>query len=153
MNPPQLVGCLLVIIGLGAWVYIAYLRMKVKKSMSWPSTQGEIIQSEVVLTGCGSGNVNSSPGHSAIILYQYQVRGKRYESNNFTIGGNVSSGSEQKEEEKVHQYPVGTAVDVYYNPENPEDVCLERTEKITNVALMINMIILVGLLMASGIFS
>lgn len=121
--------------------------------MSWPSTQGEIIQSEVVLTGCGSGNVNSSPGHSAIILYQYQVRGKRYESNNFTIGGNVSSGSEQKEEEKVHQYPVGTAVDVYYNPENPEDVCLERTEKITNVALMINMIILVGLLMASGIFS
>ncbi len=45
MNPPQLVGVLLVIIGLGAWVYIAYLRRKVKRSMSWPSTQGEVIQS------------------------------------------------------------------------------------------------------------
>ena len=153
MNPPQLVGVILVIIGLGAWVYVAFLRRKIKRSMSWPSTQGEIIQSEVVLTGCGSGNVNSSPGHSAIIVYQYRSRGKRYESNSFSIGGNVSTGSEQKEEEKVRQYPVGTNVEVYYNPENPKDACLERTEKITNVAMLINMIILVGLLMASGLFS
>ena len=118
--------------------------------MAWPSTQGEVIQSEVVLTGGGNVNINSSPGHATMILYQYHVRGRRYESDNFLIGGNVSSGAEQKEEDKVRQYSVGTTVKVYYNPENPEDACLERKQKMTIVAWLFSMFLFFGLLMVTG---
>ncbi len=147
-----MLGLLFIFIGAAAWAHIVYLKMKVKKSMSWPSTHGEVIQAEVVLTGCESGNVNSSPGHAAMILYQYHVRDRRYKSDNFTIGGNVSTGSKEKEENKVRQYSVGTTVEVYYNPENPEDACLERKQKMAIVAWLFSMFLFFGLGMVTGVF-
>ena len=116
MDPNQMLGWLFIFISAAAWAHIGYLKIKVQKSMSWPSTQGEVIQSEVVLTGGGGVNINSSPGPSAIIQYLYHVRDRRYQSDNFLIGGNVSSGKKAKEENKVRQYPVGTKVEVFYNP-------------------------------------
>jgi hypothetical protein len=146
-----MLGWLFIFISATAWAHIGYLKIKVKKSMSWPSTQGEVIQSEVVLTGGGGVNINSSPGHSAIIQYQYHVRDRRYQSDNFLIGGNVSSGNKEKEENKVRQYPVGTKVEVFYNPENPEDVCLERKQKMAIVAWLLSMFLFFGLLMVTGV--
>lgn len=152
MDPNQMLGFLFIFVGAGAWAYVGYLRIKVQKSMSWPSTQGEILQSEVIQKGSGGYSATSTV-YQAKIRYQYYVRGRRYKSDKIGIGGNVSTGSKGRAETTVRLYPVGATVDVYYNPENPKEVCLERKEEITIMAWIMSMFIFFGVGMVTGLIT
>ncbi len=48
-----------------------------------------------------------------------------YTGDKIAFGGDVG-GSRKKANEMIAQYPVGKNVSVYYDPNNPEDVVLER---------------------------
>jgi hypothetical protein len=152
MDPNQMLGLLFIFVGAGAWAYVGYLKMKVQKSMSWPSTQGEILQSEVIQKESGGYSATSTV-YKAKILYRYQVQHRKYKSDKLSIGQSVNTGSKDRAETTVRQYPVGATVDVYYNPENPKDVCLERKEEMIIMAWIMSLFIFFGLGMVTGLIS
>lgn len=58
--------------------------------------------------------------------YKYTVSGQQYQSGALGFGQMVLSDYDAAAQ-KAAQYPVGSMVQVYYNPENPADAVLERT--------------------------
>lgn len=91
-------------------------------AQSWPSTSGTVLMSSVQ-------SKTSGRSHSTypVVVYQYEVNGKSYQSQNIKAGEQYMSvrviGQAQ---ETVARYPIGASVTVYYNPANPAESALER---------------------------
>jgi hypothetical protein len=88
------------------------------RSTTWPTTSGEIIASRIETTSVKRGSRHSHYYHSPLIVYSYKVEGVHYSGNRIEPGRQVS-GHRQYVENIVEAYPIGTAVNVYYNPDAP----------------------------------
>lgn len=90
-------------------------------SQSWHMTTGKVIKSRVEVSG--GDNASVSPR----VIYEYDVYGRTYQGQQIRAGDNFmrisSSGSAY---DTIDRYPVGAAVTVYYDPNNPQDSALER---------------------------
>jgi hypothetical protein len=63
--------------------------------------------------------------YGAKVRYMYEIGGQRYESD--AIGAvSGRSGDPSKARKKVAQYPKGSKVTAYVNPEDNEDAVLEK---------------------------
>lgn len=91
---------------------------KARLAAHWPTTQAEIIESEV----------RKRPGSNARfrfkIKYAYEVEGQRYTGKNIAVGGEIRS-SRIRAEKRQAQYPLGSIHPVFYNPQDAKDACLE----------------------------
>jgi hypothetical protein len=58
------------------------------------------------------------------------------------LGSEVGRGSYAAVERKVARYPVGSSVEVFYNPDNPLDAALEKTAPAGNIFLLIALLML-----------
>jgi hypothetical protein len=88
-------------------------------AQAWRSTTGTILMSSVQTIHSG----NSYP----VIVYQYEINGKQYQSQTIKAGEqflNIRIAGQAQE--IVNRYPIGTTVPVYYNPDNPAESALER---------------------------
>jgi hypothetical protein len=85
-----------------------------QESKTWPHTKGVITES-----WWKSGHKSSC----AVIKYKYSVGGQVFEGSNILPGRNEFLPSEEKE--KLRQYPTGANVDVFYDPLDPQNSCLE----------------------------
>ncbi|MDP3875678.1 MAG: DUF3592 domain-containing protein [Methylobacter sp.] len=104
-----LLGAFLVLFGL-------VLRRMNAKAASWPSTEGEITRSDVVVDPHDGGS-------SAEIKYSYVVDGDNFSSGQFSFG--VRDNSPAKEQLLAEVFPVGRKVSVYYDPGNPSIAVVE----------------------------
>lgn len=114
---------------LGGLYYIAQglrRRRQLSASAHWPSTQGVVLQSEAKkrLTSPGT-VVRDSHVFYALIRYQYEVHGRRYESDVIELGGRLRATLPQIQSQ-VQQFRHGRAVTVYYDPQDPAQACLLR---------------------------
>ena len=119
-----------IIVGIGAivagiWLIIWIKRQdqKVQRSLSWPYTEGKILRSDV--------HSEWNPRmhdtyHSAEIEYEYTVDSQIFRCDTICIGGEFYTTSRRRAEAHCEKYPVGSTVNIYYNPLNPEEACLER---------------------------
>jgi len=101
---------------------------EVRKAQRWPSTQGKVVVSQVGTIKKEPGDIGYNFGDSNVknypqVEYTYVVDGKAFRASQIEIGETKELG---EVEEKLARYPVGTVVDVYYNPEKPTEACLER---------------------------
>jgi len=114
---------------------------------SWPVTEGNITSSEVVDWGA----VNHHD-YRPQISYQFQVGGRYYSSSQISSGAIYYSGDGSKEAtEIVNRYPVGSQVQVHYNPNNPSNAVLETQSGLTEqVPLIIGVIMTAAALI--GVF-
>jgi len=104
----------------------------------WRSVPGKITYSEVVSgIGCGPGNTMSS-----MVIYEYEVEGVGYSS--FTISHGMDGGGCGTQ--LAETYPEGKRVTVYYDPADPRDAVLKRTEMHPATAIV------TGLLLAGMVF-
>jgi hypothetical protein len=91
-------------------------------AQAWASTMGVVLSSSVQSRRTGK-SVSTYP----VVVYQYQVDGKSYQSQTVKAGEQYFNiriiGQAQ---ETVKRYPVGTQVMVYYNLANPQESALER---------------------------
>lgn len=87
------------------------------KSRSWAQIQGVISES----TWAQARSRHESG--FAQITYKYSIDGQSYEGSNILPGKNEYSDPQQRE--KLRQYPVGAIVTVFYDPNHPQDSCLE----------------------------
>ena len=118
---------ILPVILLGGLGYFLYKRNQQSGAVrqlaqSWPSTSGVVLMSSVQ-------SRQSGRSHSTypVVVYQYDVNGKTYQSQNIKAGDQFMNvrvtGQAQA---TVARYPIGANVTVYYNPANPAESALER---------------------------
>lgn len=105
-------GCLLLWAG-GTNFYLGLA------SMSWPSAEGQVKVSRIDRT------ISTSPG--PVLVYSYQVGDRRYRSSRIQFKSlEAQSSSEAAVQALLDQYPVGSRVEVYFDPAKPSRAVLRR---------------------------
>jgi hypothetical protein len=110
---------LLVFVGAALMWKGARIQLKSQRAKSWPSVQGRVLESSLRAVLDNRGRT-----YRAYILYEYAVGGVIRRSDVRRLGEGTSSFTKASSR-AVEQYPVGTAVTVFFNPENPADAMLE----------------------------
>jgi hypothetical protein len=116
-------------------------RRRVREAMNWQQTTGTVLSSEVETRRSRSGQSGYSTSYYPRVVYEYEVMGQRYRSNQFNLG-EVGLGFYNRVAAKVAEYPQGKMIDVYYNPNNPSEAVLERTSPRSKVFLFVVVFIL-----------
>jgi hypothetical protein len=119
-----LLSWVFIAIGLGILYYARGLSAKAQQSLSWPSTDGVISHSAVLMQTQRDSSSASSTSYKADVTYRYKVRGRDYSSERITLA-DISSGA-GRAQGIVNRYPDGAPITVYYNPVDPSDAVLER---------------------------
>lgn len=110
------IGSIIVVLGyLGTFTWAGGQYAKAEQARSWPTTRGVIEVSEVIQ----SKNSDGDRMYSADIVYAYKVEEQSYEGSEVTFGGNYKSGDRSQWTRLANQYPVGSEVEVHYDPEVP----------------------------------
>jgi len=128
MGKNTLLGAFALLVGFGLLGLGCYQYSAARKARSWPSTQGEVIESRIEQRRSSGGSRHStSTTYAAVILYEYEVDGKTYSCDRvaFGLSSRVSQGKDDARA-VADRYPKGKAVSVYYDPENPESATLEQ---------------------------
>ncbi len=125
----------------------------VERSLGWPHTEGEITRSNISMEDSNTSWDNPQKTFKANIQYRYKVGRGRYTNNKICIGGQLQLSLRGKSENYCSQYPVGKAVPVYYNPDNPAEAVLERREETSGLYLLIGLVFgIIGFLFLTGGF-
>ncbi len=100
---------------------------KLEESNSWPSVAGFVTASEIVQTDANEVvAAKFGRGYLPEVSYRYNVRDRDYESGRITFS--KGPPTVKRAEEAVERYPVGQEVEVFYDPANPAQAMLERSE-------------------------
>ncbi len=105
------------------------LRDRARRMTAWPSVHGRVTSSTLVTdhTRMEDGTVAYYPQTS----YQYVVAGLEYRSQRRTLINVGGSGLARGVAERVlAQYPAGSDVLVFYDPEHPGEAILERPDPV-----------------------
>lgn len=89
-------------------------------SRSWPTVPGRVLESGLDASRSDKGRTT----YRAEVLYEFQVDGQTYASNDIAVGDYGSS--DPKHGRRIaNRYPKGAAVTVHYDPDDPETSLLE----------------------------
>ncbi len=112
-----------------AFIVTVKLR-QVRAASRWPSAPGEIVSAHAsageVTTHHATYYENEDKTERrnfARITYRYKVAGKQYTCSRLSVGEDLGNDDV---EGKLKRYPVGRAVEVFYNPADPGKAVLER---------------------------
>jgi hypothetical protein len=133
-----LMSVVFIAIGVGLLYYVRSVSAKAQRSLSWPSTEGVIAHSAVLMQ---TSNANTAATYKADVAYRYKVAGRDYSSDRLTLADFASTGG--RAQGIVDRYTDGAPVTVYYNPVDPSDALIER-----DAASGIGVLYLIG-----GVFS
>ena len=110
-------------------------------SNGWPRAAGRIIHSAAYSSGGGS---------MVSMWFEYAVNGVRFVSDRVRIGGNHTPSSEDAAK-IVASHPVGSAVEVAYDPDHPERAVLEPgLDRRHAVLPLAGLVVLAGVALASA---
>ena len=129
----MLVGLIGALIGVPFILFWYFLRRRGARSLSWPSVSGRVVESKLVFFKDSDGN--SSP--EAQLRYTYDVAGAVLSGSTVAIAG---GGQPAK---TIEKYPVGTAVQVFYDPNKPSSAVLVPGGKGLNSLLVVGIALIV----------
>ena len=141
-------------IGVGAFYQDWKIRTKAEDSKLWPSVPGKVHKSTMVLESGGGGYGSHSPStYKAVVQYKYKVASRHYTNNKICIGGQLQLSFKKRAGAHCQNYPVGSAVDVYYDPNKPQDSVLETREEISRILQIVGgAFMFFGVLAYLGVF-
>ena len=117
-------GKITLIVGIGLLAWSGYTYTKASASQSWPSTQGQVVTSEVKKTTHTSQN-GTKWVFKPILKYEYSVDNLDFTGNRIRFTSfEINHEKEHKAKREISAYPVGKKVSVFYNPNNPTDAVL-----------------------------
>jgi hypothetical protein len=106
-------------IGIAILVYTVHMRRLAKASLTWPTTEGTVVDSGVMAGRSSKGGRT----YSARVRYTYAVGGTTYDNDTIQFG---SPGTDQSTADAtVAEHPVGKRVNVHYNPHKPAQAVLK----------------------------
>lgn len=98
---------------------------RAREAQSWPKATGKVIVSKVESYQDTQGDDRARRLHRPVIEFAYGVDGKDYRSRQLQLGVQTG-GSESWAKTVKAKYPVGSAVEVRYDPANPANAALEN---------------------------
>ena len=128
---PPIIGTLLLLVGVGVVIHSVRTSRKVEAAQLWPSVKGLVTTSVVKRSG-GKNRV-----YRAKIRYTYSVHGFEFTGRRYALGGELDTSNRARAEARCAKYPEGSEPDVYYDPSNPKDACLERVQEGKGFTLLI----------------
>jgi preprotein translocase subunit SecG len=144
-------GCLVIAICMifvasGFSIFLGLIIVQGNKTKSWEPVSATVIESRVVSEKDSDGDTM----YSAEIRYQYVVDGNTYISDNWYFNeGEFQTSARSMMENRVNEYPEGSTITVYYNPENPSEACIRQGSpiwaRITSIGIALFMIIILGI--------
>lgn len=122
MSETSIVGIIFCCIGLLVPVIFGtialFILRRLAATRSWAPTTGQVVSSRIVLTSSGEGTSESPE-----VIYSYRIMGQEYQSSRIQVGGMISGTGARK---VVNRYPIGSTVQLFYDPNKPNDSVLER---------------------------
>jgi hypothetical protein len=106
---------------------------KAKASMQWPSVQGTVVFSEMVMDTSTSSDIAT---WSPVVTYSYAVNGQALQCSRVKF-------SPARGKKVVAKYPKGNAVQVFFDPQQPSTAVLEKGGS-TKVMLFVGVAVIVG---------
>jgi hypothetical protein len=97
-----------------------------RDSATWKKTQGEVLSAQVQESTNTDTDGRTSTTYRPFITYRYFVGDQEYLGDRLRFGGSIYTSDRSGAENTVRQYTPGTVIDVYYDPDNPEDAVVER---------------------------
>ncbi|MBI5960617.1 MAG: DUF3592 domain-containing protein [Chloroflexi bacterium] len=125
---------------------------QVRATRAWPTVDGRVLSSGVEARRSRSGSGHSTSFYPAVV-YEYVVNGQRYMNNVVNPGQPIGIGFRGMVEKKVARYPVGNAVPVYYNPQNPGESVLETSATGANRVMWFIVAFIVLMLICTLVFT
>jgi hypothetical protein len=104
--------------GLSIWGWT--ILQNARASSGWPAVTGRVVTSEVTISTDSEGDDSYLPR----VVYRYVVNDVEYENNTIKFGEN-SYDSERRAQQVAGDYPAGSNVTVYHDPERPDQSVLE----------------------------
>jgi hypothetical protein len=128
-------------LGLAASLFAAFFARAVRDACAWPVTAGKITLSGVEAYR-DSREHDSYPRRPRLaykpgVAYSYEVNGREYAGDRLTLGVVVSSGFPGFAARTAARYPVGSRVDVRYNPRNPGESVLRPWSRLHHMLWMV----------------
>ncbi len=121
-------GCLwfLILAGVGLMIFGVVFLINANASRGWPSVQGQV-QNVSVVKNSTSGTQGS---YHYAVTYVYQVDGRPYTGDRYSLGqgSRASQRYPSRSEARTasrRNYPMGSPVDVYYDPADPASAVLK----------------------------
>lgn len=126
-------------LGLGALggllsVFGVYFLFAANESLSWPSVEGTVVQTEVrrdtrSRKGSAGATLNTYVEYYVSINYTYDIEGNSYVASRYSLGQGDRVGRTYKERsdaeaEAASRFPEGTTVTVHYDPKQPTEAVL-----------------------------
>lgn len=106
----------------------AQVRRIARQMHTYAETEGEVVESRVVLQRSRGGFVSYSP----LIRYRFEVAGRTYHSTRLQPQEFSGWPEQQRSQDWVEVYPPGKRLMVYYDPARPTDCLIDRQD--TNAA-------------------
>lgn len=102
---------------------VAFLRM-IRQAARWPVARGRIIHSGVEELEVS--DIDSRRTHyRSSVVYNYKVNGHEYSGDVVTLGVTATATIQGMARSMSEKYPVGSTVDVHYNPKAPSESALQ----------------------------
>ena len=119
-----------------------------KQSEQWQKCEGKVVSAEVEEERRYDPEDGTSVYYYPRVHYEYQVGDKTYQGKKLKML--EASMSKKKANETIASFSTGSTVEVYYDPQKPEQAVLQPgTQKFSYVFLVVGMLcILAGLVMA-----
>ena len=112
-----------------------------RDTTSWPSIQGTVIVCEIDHRVNNYADEGEEDEYRVDLVYQYTVNNQTYEGSNvYYWSGTGSDWSHELDSwdySLLRDYPVGSDVRIYYNPERPDQSCLITGENPKDRSLII----------------
>ena len=112
-----------IVLGLGAFASAMYAKAESDATTWWSVTQGVITVSQVERVKPGV--PHSKPTYYANIQYRYNIGGIEYQGDLKQLGADAIPAAKYAAD-LVNQYPKGTTVTIYYDPNQPQASALKR---------------------------
>ena len=116
-------------------------------SRRWTPSDGRIASSEVTSHRSLDSNGTHTTIYEPAVSYVYNANGRNYEGKQVDFGAIAGTSSPGWAENMVDKYPVGSPVQVFYNPAKPDQAVLEHSGKATGTLVLMGILIAVELLL------
>lgn len=142
----QVFGFISIAVGAVVGLYFARSIKRQRAISRWIAAKGQVLESRIQDNGSSL---------EPYVKYNYVVRGKTYISdriapNNYVVSAPASASSLER---IIAPYPAGKSIDVYYDPNSPQNAVLEKTDAIFGAIIIISvslMFFVFGLAMVLG---
>ena len=136
MNIKIVIGCILLLVAPLAAIGCFFSFQSMQASNDWPSAPGVITVSEVQST--------FGKKTKAKLSYEFQVGASSFNGSRIRFADTTGS-SRSAQEQSIAAYPVGSNVEVYYDPKNPKVAVLEPGGGIRGYGLILPPLLLAGI--------